>query len=308
METLANLESFVRSAELHSFSAAARRLSLTPAAVSRNVAKLEVNLGVRLFHRSTRRLTLTEAGERFLMRVSGGLEEIQSAIATVSKDSGQPVGTLKISMAPGFGTDYVLPLLPAFLMQYPLVQHDWHFDNRKVDLIADGFDAAIAGGIDLVPGVVARELARVHMVAVASPRYMLGRREPKDPAELDDMEQIAMRSVQLGRLRPRLLRTKSGREAELTKSPHLAFNDPEAITQAVLLGMGVALVAMPHAVPHLESGTLQRLLPTWYWDDGAISLYFSSQKLLPAKTRAFVDYLVTQFKEQQVAKRFRADR
>jgi DNA-binding transcriptional LysR family regulator len=100
METLSNLESFVRSAELASFSEAARRLALTPAAVSRNVAQLERNLGVRLFQRSTRGLKLTEAGERFLQSVAGGLDSIQAAIADVSAHAGQPAGTLKLSAAP----------------------------------------------------------------------------------------------------------------------------------------------------------------------------------------------------------------
>ena len=169
METLANLESFVRSAELDGFSAAARRLGLTPAAVSRNVAALEANLGVRLFQRSTRRLTLTEAGERFLGTVSGGLESIQAAIAGISAGAGEPAGLLKVSMGSTFGLDYILPMLPGFLSRYPQVKPDWQFDNRQVDLIAEGFDAAIGGGFELASGIVARELAPVHVVAVASP-------------------------------------------------------------------------------------------------------------------------------------------
>ena len=130
METLANLESFVRSAETGSFSAAARRLALTPAAVSRNVALLERNLGVRLFQRSTRKLTLTEAGERFLVEIGGNLDALQAAIASVSTDRGEPAGVLKVSMAPTFGITYVMPLLPAFLARYPMIRPDWHFENR----------------------------------------------------------------------------------------------------------------------------------------------------------------------------------
>ena len=113
METLANLESFVKSAETGSFSTTARRLSLTPAAVSRNVAMLERNLGVRLFHRSTRKLTLTEAGERFLHAIRDNLEELQASIASVATDRGEPTGVLKVSMGLTFGVDYVVPLLPS---------------------------------------------------------------------------------------------------------------------------------------------------------------------------------------------------
>src|SRR6201996_7488145 len=140
METLANLESFVRSAETGSFSAAARRLMLTPAAGSRNVALLERNLGVRLFQRSTRKLTLTEAGERFLVEIGGNLDALQAAIVSVSSDRSEPAGVLKVSMPPSFGMTYVMPLLPAFLARYPMVRPDWHFENRQVDLIAEGYD------------------------------------------------------------------------------------------------------------------------------------------------------------------------
>jgi DNA-binding transcriptional LysR family regulator len=169
METLANLESFVRSAELGGFSAAARLMGLTPAAISRNVALLERNLGVRLFHRNTRMLTLTEAGERFLQSIRGNLDALQSAIADTSADRGAPAGTLKVSVPMSLGMRYLLPMLSTFLLRYPDVQIDWQFESRQVDLVAEGFDAAIGGGFELSPGVVSRPLAPTHIVAVASP-------------------------------------------------------------------------------------------------------------------------------------------
>src|SRR4051812_4233377 len=110
METLANLQSFIRSAETASFSAAARRLALTPAAVSRNVATLERNLGVRLFHRSTRKLTLTDSGERFLFAIRENVDALQRAISGIARDAGEPAGVLKVSMGFNFGADYILPL------------------------------------------------------------------------------------------------------------------------------------------------------------------------------------------------------
>src|SRR3982751_1255404 len=200
METLANLESFVRSAEGRSFSAAARRLALTPAAVSRNVAMLERNIGVRLFQRSTRKLTLTEAGEQFLVSIGGNLDALQSAIAAVASDSGEPAGPLKVSMSPTFGVDYILPLLPAFMARYPLVRPDWYFENRPVDLIAEGYDAAIGGGFELAPGVVSRPLAPIHLIAVASPTLLAGRPAPIDPAGLAALPGIVMRSSASGRV------------------------------------------------------------------------------------------------------------
>jgi len=181
MESLSNLESFVRSAESASFSAAARRLALTPAAISRNVAQLERNLGVRLFQRSTHGLKLTEAGERFLSLVSAGLDGIQSAIVEVTSKADHPAGILKLSISQRFGITEILPLMPAFLARYPAVSLDLQFEHRAVDLIVDGFDAAIGGGFELKPGVVARELAPAHLVAVASPAYLKGRKLPRTP-------------------------------------------------------------------------------------------------------------------------------
>jgi len=306
METLSGLESFVRSAEAGSFSEAARRLGLTPAAVSKNVAALESSLGVRLFQRSTRRLTLTESGERFLHTVSGGLETIRAAIAGMATRDGEPAGVLRISMQLAFGLEYVLPLMPAFLARYPAVTPEWQFENRQVDLIAEGIDVAIGGGIDLAPGVVARELAPANLVAVASPAYLEGRTLPSSPGELAAFDGIVMRSVPSGRVRTRPMRNAAGAEAHVELRARMIVNDPEAVCRCALLGMGVALVAMPHAAAHLREGALTRLVPGWYADAGPISLYFASQKLLPAKTRVFIDYLIAQFRERGIARRLSA--
>ena len=181
METLANLESFVRSAEAGSFSAAARRLALTPAAVSRNVAMLERNLGVRLFQRSTRRIKLTEAGEQFLRNIGETLEQLQGAIAQARVEKGAPAGILRVSLPPTFGAAYILPLLPDFLARYPAIRIDWQFANRQVDLIADNFDAAIGAGFELAPGMVARTLAPAHVIAVAAPSLLEGRATAETP-------------------------------------------------------------------------------------------------------------------------------
>lgn len=308
METLGNLESFIRSAECGSFSAAARRLGLTPAAVSRNVATLERNLRVRLFHRSSRSLTLTEDGERFLARVSDSVESIREAIGSVSAEAGQPSGVVKVSMPLTFGIDYVLPLLPAFLERYPKVQVDWSFENRQVDLIGEGFDAAIGGGMELAPGVVAQRLTPLHVIAVASPDYLEGRRLPEAPHELGELDGISMRSAVTGRLRVWRMRNREGEEATLEHRARIVCNDPEAISRAALMGLGVAMIAVPYVVRHLESGALRRVLPDWHADLGGISLYFASQKLLPAKTRAFIDHVKTAFLEQDLAARFSAER
>lgn len=306
METLSNLECFVRSAETASFSAAARRLALTPAAVSRNVAQLERNLGVRLFQRSTRGLKLTEAGERFVATVGTGLDTIQSAIADLTACSGQPAGKLKLNAPHRFGCEYLLPLMPAFLESYPAVGPDWHFDNRQVDLIKEGFDAAVGGGFELRPGLVARELAPLHIVVVATPQFLRGRPLPATPADLRECESVALRSVFSGRVIERTLRHVSGRSEVAEPRVKMTVDDPEAVLRGVLMHMGIGLLAMPDVVDRLESGALVRVLPGWHQEIGAISLYFTSQKLLPAKTRAFVDFITEQFQVQGLAQRFSA--
>lgn len=304
METLANLESFVRSAEGGSFSEAARRLALTPAAVSRNVATLERNLGVRLFQRSTRKLTLTEAGEKFFTAIVGNLESLQSAIEAVSTEDGQPSGVLKVSLAPTFGISHVLPLLPAFLQRYPLIRPEWHFENRVVDLIAEGYDAAIGGGFELTPGVVARTLAPAHIIAVASPDYLARCALPSDPADLMAHHGVVMRSLSTGRIRTWNMRNAQGEERAAVMREAVVVNDPAALREAARLGLGVAMLVVPDVLPWLESGELVRVLPGWWADAGAISLYYASRDLLPGKTRAFIDFVAELFKREDYARRF----
>jgi DNA-binding transcriptional LysR family regulator len=293
---LQHLVSFVQTAEHGSFSAAARVLGLTPAGVSKNIARLESDLGVRLFHRSTRRLALTESGERFLQQVDGPLSAVQGALAGVQARDDAPAGTLKVSMGQAFGRNFLVPLIGEFLKRWPAVLPDWHFDNRPVDLIGEGFDAAIGGGFALGDGLVARELAPVHIVAVASPTYLEGRALPHHPNELASFDGIMRRSSPTGRVRPWTLRTRRTVDQAVTCRPRLIFSDPEAIAQAARMGLGVALLPMPFAFASIESGELVRLLPGWYSDAGPLSLYYPSRRLLPAKTRVFVDFVVERFR------------
>jgi DNA-binding transcriptional LysR family regulator len=304
MESLANLESFVRSAELGGFSAAARRLGLTPAAVSRNVAALEANLKLRLFHRSTRSLTLTEAGERFLIAMRDHLEGLQGAIAEISNEQADPAGILKVSLSPAFGIEYVLPMLPDFMKRYPLVRPEWMFENRQVDLVGEGYDAAVGGGFELASGVVARVLAPAHLVAVASPAYINGRVLPADPAGLAGLDGIVMKSINTGRIPQRQMRNAAGEVQPVDLTPGIVVNDPAAMRKAALLGLGVTLLSKPDALAHLDSGELIRLVPSWYVDIGPISVYYANRTLLPLKTRVFVDFVIEGFQRQRLAERF----
>lgn len=297
METLGNLESFVRAAETKSFSEAARRLGISSAAVSKNVARLEANLGTRLFHRSTRSLTLTEAGELFYQQVAQGLETIQAAVNQLGETRKVPAGRLRVSLSPSFAYDYALPLLKTFLERYPAVVPDWQLETRRVDLPGEGFDVAIGGGMELSPGVVARELAKLHLVAVAAPSWLEGRPLPTLPDDLQGVDGIVMRSTSSGRLLNWTLRDSGEGRADINLKPVAIMNDPQAMCSCVLMGLGVALLPLDRAWPWLQRGELIRLLPDWYVDLGVVSVYYSSKKSLPAKTRVFIDFLLEHFQE-----------
>ena len=315
VESFNALECFIRSAEVGSFAEAARRLSITPAAVGKHVAQLEARLGVRLFQRSTRKLTLTEAGQRFLGEVGDSFRTIQYAVANLASAEGQPAGLLRISMGTVFGRLYVLPLLGEFLRRYPAITPDWHFDNRQVDLIGQGFDAAIGGGFDLPPGVVARKLTPAHRVLVAAPAHRvlvaapayLERHAPiDDPQVLQRHDGILIRSPQTGRVRSWPLTSRWQVQQPMQLRQAMTMSDSDAACAVAEQGLGIALVSLPFAVPYLQGGRLRRVLPDWYVDDGHISLYFAEHKLMPGKTRAFIDFVVEQFAEQGLAGRFDA--
>ena len=306
METFSSIECFVRSAEVGSFAEAARRLSLTPAAVGKSVAKLEARLGVRLFQRSTRSLTLTEAGQLFLGEVSSSLHTIQNAVANLASAGGQPAGTLKVSMGTVFGCLYIVPMLGEFLRRFPAINPDWHFDNRQVDLIGQGFDAAIGGGFELPQGVVARRLSPAHRVLVATQDYLETHAAISEPDDLKHHDGILIRSPQTGRVRSWQLTHRNQQHSPLTLKARMTMSDSEAACVAAAQGLGIALVSMPFASGYLETGRLQRVLPDWYIDDGYTSIYYAEHKLLPGKTRAFVDFIIEQFAERGLGQRFSA--
>lgn len=302
---LANhLDAFVAAADGASFSAAARRLGLTPAAVSKSVARLEAGLGVRLFQRSTRSLHLTEEGERLYGQVRQPWTEIADALAESRGGAGKPAGALKVSLAPTVGRNYIVPLLEEFLRRYPDIQPDLRFDNRQVDLVREGFDVAIGGGMELTEGLVARELARVRIVPVASPGYLARNPAPREPAELAQHASLLRRHIMSGRLTPWVLGNGAGEEVAAGVRPVAVFDDPEALARAAACGLGVAMLPMPHALPLLESGELVRLLPGWHAEARPLCIYYASRKLLPAKVRVLVDYIVAEFAARGYARRF----
>jgi DNA-binding transcriptional LysR family regulator len=136
--------------------------------------------------------------------------------------------------------------------------------------------------------------------------YFAERPQPLAPADLAQHDGILIRSPQIGRVRPWPLRNRANEQMPITLRTRMTMSDPDAACEAAQQGLGIALVATPNVLPYLESGKLIRVLPDWYVDIGTVSLYFAAQKLLPAKTRAFVDFVVAHFREQKLAQRFSA--
>jgi DNA-binding transcriptional LysR family regulator len=299
------LDAFIASADEGSFSAAARRLGLTPAAVSKSVNRLELRLGVRLFQRSTRSLSLTTDGERLYGQVRLPWTEIGDALTDLSQGAGKPAGTLKVSLAYTVGRQYFVPLLDEFSRRYPDVVPDLYFDNRHVDMVAEGFDVGIGGGIELTDALIARELARVDIVLAAAPSYLKAHGAPETPQDLVRHRGLLRRSLSTGRLVPWTLKHGSGQEVVASVRPVAVLDDPEAIAHAAASGMGICMLPLPHALPLLDSGELVRVLPDWHAETRPLSIYYSSRKLVPAKVRVFVDYMVEQFRASGHAARFR---
>jgi DNA-binding transcriptional LysR family regulator len=298
------LDAFIATADEGSFSAAARRMGLTPAAVSKSVGQLESRVGVRLFQRSTRSLALTSDGERLYAQVRLPWGEIGDAITDLRQGAGKPAGTLKVALAYTVGREYFVPMMDEFVRRYPDVLPDLHFDNRQVDLINEGFDVAIGGGIELTDALIARELARLRIVLVASPAYLKEHPAPDHPQELTRHRGLLRRSLSSGRVAPWKLKNDAGQEVVASVRAVMILDDPEAMARAAATGMGIAMLPMPHALPLLERGELVRILPDWYADSLALSIYYTSRKLVPAKVRVFVDFIVEGFRASGHVARF----
>ena len=297
MNDLQSLNSFLQAVQSGSFSAAASQLGLTPAAVSKHVAKLEREIGVRLFRRTTRSLTLTEAGERFYAETAAPAQTLNQAINNFSEHDTEPAGTLKISVGPGFGRQYVLPLMPQFLARYPAIKLDWSFENRHVDLVGEGFDAAIGAGLAPDANVVARLLMPINLLTLASPDYLARHGTPATLADLSQHECLRLRSATTGRLRDWTF-TDQSETVTVPVEGRVILSDLEAICAAALAGMGLARLGAHHVLPYLQDGSLVQVLNQHAMLAGTIHVYYAHYSLTPPKVRAFVDYLTDEFRNR----------
>lgn len=290
MDLLRSLEYFHKTVELGSFSGAANALGLTPAAVSKQIGEMEKVLGTRVFQRSTRNLTLTEAGEHLLAQTRGPTTALRQVIDGLVQHKAQPAGTLRVSVAPGFARQHILPLMPAFLTRYPAINLDWSFDNRHVDLVKEGFDAAIGAGIASDSTVVARELVPLRLVTVASPAYLMRMGVPRALSDLDKHDCIRLRSATTGRVREWQY-IVAGEVVSVPVTGRLVMSDLDAICDCALAGLGLARLGAHHALTHLDSGRLVQVLPELRAPEGAIHVYYAHYRLTPPKVITFVNYL-----------------
>jgi DNA-binding transcriptional LysR family regulator len=273
-----------------SFSAAARQLGVTPAAVAKQVAQLEDRLGTRLFDRTTHHLAVTAEGREVLERVATPLRDLQDAL-TPSKDSGRATGAVKVSVPASFAHMAVIPYLAAFQERYPELRLDLRLENRRVDLVAEGYDCGIGASLAPDSSLVARPLATLRPVLCAAPTYLADRGTPRTLADLAHHRCIALRSDTTGRLRDWDL-TLRGRIHHHRPDGALQLTDPEAMAGAAVAGCGIALVGIHHVARSIIQGRLVRVLPDVHGPRFQIFVYYAKRRLLPARTRAFVDHIL----------------
>lgn len=295
MDNLEGLPVFVRAVREGSFSAAARVLGLTPSAVSKRIGRLEDQLAVRLFNRTTRRLSLTEEGAAFYERASRILADLDDAAAAVSSLQSVARGRLRVTMPTAFGVIHLLPALPAFLARHPEVILDIDLNDRFVNMIEEGFDLALRIGDLQDSSLIGRRLAANRRVLAAAPAYLTGHAAPQHPQDLA-RHNCLIYTYRNQRYDWHLVDAE-GAESIVTVGGNLETNNPMMLRAGALAGLGVVLLPLWIIGPDIKAGRLQRLLPDYHWPDSAIQAVYPPGRHLSARVRTFVDFLVEQFAE-----------
>lgn len=296
MPTLHALRLFVATADTGSFSAAGRRHGVAPSSVSRQVASLEDGLGAQLLVRTTRHVSLTEAGRLYSQRIVSVLADLDEATAAVTDLEEAPRGVLRVNGPPAFAVRHIVPALPAFLGRYPEVQVDLTLTDNFVDLLEVGADVAVRVGELEDSSLIARQLAPNHRILCASPAYVAAAGAPGDPMGLRNHNCLVY-TRHHGDVHWHL----GGPEGacEVRVGGNFRTNNTEAVRAATLGGLGIALLPAWLVGDEVQSGRLVRILPDYRAAPGALdtaihALYPANRHLSP-KVRAFVDFLVTRF-------------
>jgi len=291
MDTTNDMRAFVRVVEYQSFSAAAVVLGLTPSAVSKLVSRLEDRLGVRLLHRTTRRLALTSEGEVYFARARQILADIEEVEAEVTRSRGSPRGRLHVHTSNAFGVHQLAPALPEFLMRYPDIEVELSITDRIVDLVGERADVAIRGGPIADTLLSARKIGEFERTICAAPSYLARRGVPRTPAEL--ASHVCVVAAPMPSRWP--FRTRTGLDL-VEIMPRVTTDNGEAALRLALGGAGIARLADVIIGEPIRSGLLVPLLTDVHHTEllPLSAIYLAGRHRLP-KVRVFLDFLVEQF-------------
>ncbi|HSG89386.1 MAG TPA: LysR family transcriptional regulator [Pseudomonadales bacterium] len=290
MDRLGQMAVFARVVETGSFSAAARQLGIAKSAASNQVRRLETSLGVRLLNRTTRRLALTEAGTRFLVRCQRIVAEADEAVREASALQAEPLGKLSITCPVDFGTDHLVPRIAAFRERYPGLRIRLSLDDQVVNLVESGFDLAIRMGTLADSSLIARRLAEAPLYLCASPAYLDRHGRPETPAELAAHEIIIFSQ----RRHPtRLSLSRDGQRVSVSVQGGVESDSARGARAMAMAGMGIGVMSRFGVGWELDAGRLERVLPDWTLPPTTAWAVYPHREQVEAKVRLFVDYLVT---------------
>ena len=289
MSNLTDMEIFARVVSAGSMSAAGREMDLSPAVVSKRIRRLEDKLGTRLLQRTTRQIAMTEAGQGFYERVIAIFASVEEAEEFVTQGSAQARGTLKVAASTSFGRLHIAPHLGKFLATNPDMNVSLDLSDDFVDIVGEGYDLAIRIAELSDSSLVARRLAPVHRVLVASPDYLAKHGTPRSIPDLME-NHVTLAALNQD---PWKLVGPHGLEAVKTNAP-IRTNSSEVVRECLLAGMGVALRSSWDIGPELREGKLRLVLPE-YRASKDVGLYavYPSRQFLPAKVRVFIDFLAS---------------
>jgi DNA-binding transcriptional LysR family regulator len=291
MDTLQNMRVFVRVVESGSFTGAAQHLNTTTAYASRAVSDLEAHLRTRLLNRTTRRIALTEAGERYLQRCEQILAYVDEAEAEAGHAQAQPAGKLKIHAMTSFGQHYVVPAVGAYQQLYPDVHVELTLAQRMPDLLDEGYDVALVLATDLPDsGFVSQRIASAFSIACAAPAYLERRGVPKTPADLAGHTCLQLVTPVFPTAQWQFSGPNGGETINLGAAT-FQVNVAEALAVAVREGMGIGLLPIYSAIAGLRSGELVWILPEYKSQEMNVYAMYPSRQYLDAKIRTWVELL-----------------
>lgn len=288
MPGLQQFVAFSQTARHGSFAAAARELGTAPSTIAKAVLRLEESLGVKLFHRTTRQVSLTPDGQRLFQRCERVLAEIEDLQADAAGTRAHASGSVRIDMPIVFGRRVLLPLLAQLQEQHPALEFDLRFSDAYVDLVRDGIDIAVRVGELRDSTLVARRFASQTLLLCASPAYLQRHGTPTSRRALAAHQAVLFRMPSSGRDRPWQF-AERGRAKSLTPATRTRLNDGDALVQAALLGMGVVQVPDYMVADELVDGRLVELLPACRPSPMPISAVLPSHRLLPPRVRVVLD-------------------